>query len=109
MLGNFQASLLAADFLPNQIFLKILTLTICMLGNFQAFFDILLGLTWVQTVCKAYQQMTKVMTSRQRVRLYKRCHMRFLCLRAKRFLVTNQHAGATMSANELGLSEINMF
>ena len=31
--------------------------------------DILLGLIWVQTVCKGYQQMTKVATSGERVRV----------------------------------------
>ena len=30
--------------------------------------NILLGLIWVQTVCKGYQQMTKVATSRERVK-----------------------------------------
>ena len=28
------------------------------------------GLSWVQTVCKRYQQMTKVATSGERVKLY---------------------------------------
>ena len=35
---------------------------------------ILLGLTWVQTVCKGYQQMTKVAASGQRVRHRTREH-----------------------------------
>ena len=31
--------------------------------------DILLGLIWVQTICKGYQQMTKVATSGERVKV----------------------------------------
>ena len=32
--------------------------------------DILLGLIWVQTVCKGYQQMLIVAASRQRYKVY---------------------------------------
>ena len=78
---------------------QLITLTLCMLGNFACFFvvcdfflksnisiknlseipsecqtvwiqirpDVLFGLIWVQTLCKGYQQMTKVATSRERV------------------------------------------
>ena len=74
---------------------KNLCVTLCVLGNFACSFcclwifkkknllgilsecqtvliqirpDVLSGLIWVQTVCKDYQQMTKVATSRERVK-----------------------------------------
>ena len=31
--------------------------------------NVLSGLTWIQTVCKGYQQMTKVATSEERVKV----------------------------------------
>ena len=39
--------------------------------------DILSGLIWVQTICKGYQQMTKVATSKERVNLFS-CYMAML-------------------------------
>ena len=32
------------------------------------------GLIWVQTVCKGYQQMTKVATSGERDKTFELCH-----------------------------------
>ena len=79
------------------IFAEKAILTLCMLGNFACFFvvcgfflkinflgipsqcqtvwtqirpDVLSGLIWVQTVCKGYQQTTKVATSGERVNGY---------------------------------------
>ena len=74
MLGNyiyiiFHDFLSSADFFQNDIFRKILsdTLSECQTEQIQARSDILLGLIWVQTVCKYYQQTTKFDTGRQNV------------------------------------------
>ena len=70
MLGNFFMLLLSsADFFQNQLFQKILSgaLIECQTVWIQIRTDILSVLIWVQTVCKGYQQMTKVATSKERV------------------------------------------
>ena len=60
----------SADFFQNQLFLKILSGTSeCQTVWIQIRTDILSVLLWVQTVCKGYQQTTKVTTSMERVLL----------------------------------------
>ena len=59
--------LLSADFFQNQLFKKIPSgsLSVCQTV-----------LIWVQTVCEGYQQMTEVVASKERVKLY--CFILFL-------------------------------
>ena len=40
--------------------------------------DVLLSLIWVQTVCKGYQQTTKVATSGESIKNYKYCYNLFI-------------------------------
>ena len=50
----------SADFFQNQLFRKILSgiPSECQIAWIQIRPNVLLGLTWVQTVCKSYQQTT---------------------------------------------------
>ena len=59
----------SADFFQNLLFQKIIsgTLTECQTVWIQIRTDILSVLIWVQTVCKGYQQTTKVAASKGRV------------------------------------------
>ena len=79
MLGNFSCvDSLKNFFLEKKIFLE-LTLSECHRVWVQARLHVLSGLLWVQTVCKGYQQMTKVALSKERVECevlgltYQRC------------------------------------
>ena len=60
----------SADFFQNEPFRKILsgTLSECETVWIQIRTDILSVLMWVQTVCKGYQQTTKVAASKERVK-----------------------------------------
>ena len=67
----FHDFLSSADFFQNLFFQKILTGTLseCQTVWIHIRTDFLSVLTCVQTVCKGYQQTTKVDTSKERVRL----------------------------------------
>ena len=62
MLGIFHAFLLSADFFQNQLFEKILSgiSSECQKDWIQIRPDYMLGLIWIQIVCKSYQQTTPV-------------------------------------------------
>ena len=61
----------SADFFQSCLLKKILsgTLSECQTGWIQVRTDVLLVLIWVQTVCKGYQQTTKVAASKERVQI----------------------------------------
>ena len=58
-----------SDSLKNELFKIILpgTLSECQTVWVQVRLNVLSGLLWAQTVCKVYQQMTKVTASKERV------------------------------------------
>ena len=66
MLGNFLLLLSSTDFFQKELFQKILsgTQSECHTVWIQIRTDILPVRIWVQTVCKGYQQTTKVGTSK---------------------------------------------
>ena len=67
MLGNISCFLLSADFFQNQVFFKIISgissgyQTVCIPDQAK----VLLGLIWIQTVCKGYQQTIKFAVSKE--------------------------------------------
>ena len=67
MLGNFSCFWRLLTFFLNQILQKILSgaLSECQMVLIQIRMDILSVLIWVQTVCKGYQQMTKIAASKE--------------------------------------------
>ena len=60
MLGNFSCFFASADFFQNQLFQKILSgiVSECQTVLILIRPDNLMGLIWVKTVCKGYQQLT---------------------------------------------------
>ena len=78
MLGNFSCFLLSADLYSKSIFSKTLRNTYCESKSVKQFWILIRNnfhpcLTWVKTVCKAYKQMTEVITSGLRVKAFMKC------------------------------------
>ena len=75
MLGNFVCFFVICGFFLINFFKQNLSgiPSECLTAWVQIRSDKNSGLVWVQTVCKGYQQMTKVATSRERVKSYQNC------------------------------------
>ena len=67
----FHAFVSSADFLQNYFFQKILRVPDCLDPDHRMY--ILSVLIWIQTVCKDYQQMTKVAASKKRAIMVMKC------------------------------------
>ena len=67
----FHASFVLCWFFQNKLFQKIISVTLfkCQRVCIQIRTGILPVLIWIQTFCKGYQQMTKVATSKKRVKI----------------------------------------